>query len=80
MEKDLDDTAETPKSKGKSKKRVLEESPNPQPQANIKKQKGLKYELENDVSIAVQKDTQNEKLWDECKEVLDLGKPVSCFC
>ncbi|XP_054280834.1 E3 ubiquitin-protein ligase UHRF1-like [Macrosteles quadrilineatus] len=69
------DESETPKSKGKGKKRVLEESTNTQPKANVKKAKVLKYELEKNVACAIEKDTGNNKLWEDCKTALDSGKP-----
>uniref|UniRef100_A0A1B6LJB4 RING-type E3 ubiquitin transferase n=1 Tax=Graphocephala atropunctata TaxID=36148 RepID=A0A1B6LJB4_9HEMI len=71
--KDTDEDPEMPKSKGK--KRILEESPNSQPKAATKKVKVVKFSLEDDVLLGIQKDTENEKLWEECKEETCFGKP-----
>ncbi|KAG8253591.1 ubiquitin-like with PHD and RING finger domains 2 [Homalodisca vitripennis] len=70
--KDVGEDSETPKSKGK--KRVLEESPNPQPKASTKKVKVIEFRLEDDMLLNIQKDVENEKLWDECKKETCLGK------
>lgn len=77
--KEQQEEQETPKAKRKGKKRVLEESPNPQPQATSasKKVKVACYTLEEKESLAVAKDTDNEKLWEECKNEAVQGKPVS---
>lgn len=75
LEKPRGPSTSKPKAK-KGKKRVLEDSPDPQPKAAAKKAK-KSYVLEESVSLTIEKDELNSKLWEECTAVVSDGKIVS---
>lgn len=58
----------------RSSKRVLSEDNSNMPQSAKKIKISEGYKLTPEVKKLISKDVQNEKLWNECKEVLEKGK------